>query len=156
MGKICDPPPFAGGQCPVVYAVTMTGSVRHDSWTWQPSVSIERATGLNPYTRGYIGSIVSIDPVVISTTCLIRIVHNGGNTTTHEFIAGYGEGTFWESFSVVSIVRQDNQHDDCGDPPPINCRCSDDSCRVDCAGAPDGFCCIDHSLTNRLLQTLQN
>ena len=35
------------------------------------------------------------------------------------------------------------------------CGCPPDSCRVDCATAPDGFCCIDHSLTNRLLQTLQ-
>lgn len=36
------------------------------------------------------------------------------------------------------------------------CRCSDDSCRVDCVTSPDGFCCIDHSLTDRLLQVLQN
>ena len=33
--------------------------------------------------------------------------------------------------------------------------CTPDYCRVDCAGAPDGFCCIDHAVTNRLLQTLQ-
>ena len=38
----------------------------------------------------------------------------------------------------------------CGTPS-----CSTDSCRVDCATAPDGFCCIDHAVTNRLLQTLQ-
>jgi len=34
--------------------------------------------------------------------------------------------------------------------------CTSDSCRVDCAGQPDGFCCIDHSLSNRLLQVLAN
>lgn len=38
----------------------------------------------------------------------------------------------------------------------INCRCSDDSCRVDCITQPDGFCCVDHSVTNRLIQVLQN
>lgn len=32
--------------------------------------------------------------------------------------------------------------------------CSADSCRVDCATSADGFCCIDHSATNRLLQVL--
>jgi hypothetical protein len=29
-------------------------------------------------------------------------------------------------------------------------------CKIDCSTAPDGFCCIDHSLTDRLLQQLQN
>lgn len=38
----------------------------------------------------------------------------------------------------------------------INCRCTSDSCRVDCANAPDGFCCIDHSFTDRLLQIIRN
>lgn len=37
-----------------------------------------------------------------------------------------------------------------------NCQCTPDSCRVDCSTAPDGFCCIDHSLTDRLLQILKN
>ena len=35
-----------------------------------------------------------------------------------------------------------------------NCYCSPDSCRVDCATSPDGFCCIDHAVTDRLLQVL--
>ena len=33
-------------------------------------------------------------------------------------------------------------------------KCSFDSCRVDCATSPDSFCCIDHSLSNRLLQVI--
>ena len=33
--------------------------------------------------------------------------------------------------------------------------CSTDSCRVDCAGAPDGFCCIDHAFSDRLLQKIR-
>ncbi len=37
----------------------------------------------------------------------------------------------------------------------VNPRCSNDSCRVDCVGQPDGFCCIDHSVTNTLLTILQ-
>ena len=37
----------------------------------------------------------------------------------------------------------------------VTAYCSDDSCRVDCVGQPDGFCCIDHSFTNGLLTVLQ-
>lgn len=37
-----------------------------------------------------------------------------------------------------------------------NCRCSNDSCRIDCSTSPHGFCCIDHSVTNRLLQIFAN
>jgi hypothetical protein len=36
------------------------------------------------------------------------------------------------------------------------CGCSETSCRVDCASAPDGFCCIDNSLTDRLLQIIKS
>lgn len=35
-----------------------------------------------------------------------------------------------------------------------SCSCTPDSCRIDCASAPDGFCCIDNSFTDRLLQVL--
>jgi hypothetical protein len=35
-------------------------------------------------------------------------------------------------------------------------KCAPDSCRVDCAGAPDGFCCIDNSFTDRLLQIIKS
>lgn len=33
-------------------------------------------------------------------------------------------------------------------------RCTNDSCGIVCASSPYGFCCIDHSVTNRLLQVL--
>jgi hypothetical protein len=33
-------------------------------------------------------------------------------------------------------------------------KCSSDSCRVDCAGSADGYCCIDHKITNRLIQVI--
>jgi hypothetical protein len=33
-------------------------------------------------------------------------------------------------------------------------RCSSNSCRIDCISSPDGFCCIDHALTNTLLQVI--
>jgi hypothetical protein len=36
------------------------------------------------------------------------------------------------------------------------CSCELNQCRIDCPSSPDGFCCIDHALTDRLLQTLQN
>ena len=34
-------------------------------------------------------------------------------------------------------------------------RCSYNSCRVDCNLSEDGFCCIDHSTSNRLLEVLE-
>jgi hypothetical protein len=34
--------------------------------------------------------------------------------------------------------------------------CPPDSCSVDCPDSPNGVCCIPHSLTDRLLQVLQN
>jgi len=34
--------------------------------------------------------------------------------------------------------------------------CPPNSCRIDCASAPNGFCCIDNSFTDRLLQIIKN
>jgi len=34
--------------------------------------------------------------------------------------------------------------------------CAPNFCKVVCPGVEDGFCCIDRSLTDRLLQVLQN
>ena len=50
-----------------------------------------------------------------------------------------GVMTSYEQIEDISVVYTD---------------CSSDSCRVDCAGQPDGFCCIDHSVTNRMLQVI--
>ena len=36
----------------------------------------------------------------------------------------------------------------------VNCGCPEGFCQVTCANAPSGFCCIAHSLTDRLLQVL--
>jgi hypothetical protein len=46
---------------------------------------------------------------------------------------------------IYKIVREDGK---------MSAKCTPDSCRVDCATALDGFCCIDHSLTNRLGEVL--
>ena len=48
-------------------------------------------------------------------------------------------------FSILALIPVGN----------LLAKCTPDSCRVDCPSAPDGFCCIDHATTNRLLQTLQ-
>ena len=51
---------------------------------------------------------------------------------------------FWVTEAAITSARL------------VGVTCSDDSCRIDCASDPDGFCCIDHSLTDRLLQQLRN
>jgi len=159
MGKICDPPPFSGGQCPVAYLVDI-------------DVAAFNANG-DPL----FAPIKHRDILVFGPLDNIRVFQNGmtfqGRVRNGVRLGwfdvptyGYSVEQFFQShftffpgvfvqFSNLSFRRTDSQFDNCGDPPPINCRCSEDSCRVDCATAPDGFCCIDHSLTNQLLQTLQ-
>ncbi len=41
------------------------------------------------------------------------------------------------------------------EPPPPPTDCKADACRVDCADAPNGFCCIPHSLIARLSKSLR-
>ena len=77
-------------------------------------------------------------------------VYIGGLTNSCNWVALHVPGQ--SSLVSPSIIKN-------FDIEPVFCGgaiCSQDSCRVDCAIAPDGFCCIDHLLTDRLLQVLAN
>lgn len=94
-----------------------------------------------------IGSILEADPlplvVVTKTSCLQSKVVN--ILPLPPFFFGWNDtGTGWEAIPI--IYRKNRRAIDC----------SADSCRVGCVGAPDGFCCIDHSLTNRLLAQIRS
>ena len=157
MGKICDPPPFSGGQCRSRYQLSFTvqnsvfGSGTESGYTTQwGAISnfriIKKPNGLvdvafDSFSLGAIPLIPITERVTVSGLKGIWDLGGGRETTI--------------KIANIVLVRESGLPDDCGDPPPINCRCTPDSCRVDCVSAPDGFCCIDHSLTNRLLQTLQ-
>lgn len=155
MGKICDPPPFRGGQTAGVeyfvgYSIKGDGSVYNDilgRGNWN--------NGIDSYYQGTVGSYNA--PIVIGPISSFTGVLGG-----FQLVSGSGTAfipfRFGETPALleIKIGRVDAQLDLGGDPPPKNCRCTDDSCRVDCSSAPDGFCCIDHSLTNRLLQIIQN
>ena len=162
MGKICDPPSFTGGQCAVSYKIR--GYLRRNS------------IAFGNQTFGWFDNI-SECPVPLSRLFSSLNINNGFGGTAFVLNAGSGgRMAFYNrlgveqfsagdisgglispmTFTLISLTRQDRKLDNCGDPPSTNCRCSDDSCRVDCAAAPDGFCCIDNSFTDRLLQQLKN
>lgn len=139
MGKICDPPPFTGGQSEgVVYDVMV-------SWESYPTWA-----RIAPYRDvTVIGPVYAIEPFENEDSANgVRIRSSGGVNR----IAG--NVNYSRNYQAY-LIRADGQPDTGGDPPSANCRCSDDSCRVDCAGAPDGFCCIDHSFTDALLQRIK-
>lgn len=80
------------------------------------------------------------------------------NITPNKFFLIYGltNSCQWQELHVPATSAIANytitKNADIADTGCI--KCSTDSCRVDCATSPDGFCCIDHSLTDRLLQVL--
>jgi hypothetical protein len=160
VGKICDPPPFTGGQCPVRYFLDIDVH-SYDQYNGA-YYGVRRHRNIDVF-----GPLDNLE-VFDKGKRLDNRIRNGVvlgwfDVPTYGYTIPYIHPTIWDfwagisvSFSIISIRRRDNQLDNCGDPPPTNCRCTPDSCRVDCATAPDGFCCIDHAVTNRLLQTLQN
>ena len=156
MPKICDPPNFEGGQCPVRY--TIACRVRQ----FENGSLINTANFFHSNSNIYFGAISSISPAVkaagdsvngFKVACRDSL----GNPIIREIPSGFSTytGLLVVVVDNISVQRTDGLVDDCGSPQGDNCRCSDDSCRVDCAGLPDGFCCIDHSLTDRLLDVLQ-
>ena len=159
MGKICDPPPFNGGQCVGVgYYVELkcyyiNGEIRY---------AVDENVSKIPNTRwGYVGATGPIKNVSIKYdyqwygVALTKIYINGFYATYVFPISSVNPNIYCYRAEIYRVQRKDWGLDNCGDPPNTNCRCTPDSCRVDCATAPDGFCCIDHAVTNRLLQTLQ-
>ncbi len=158
MGKICDPPPFTGGQCQAIsYQVyirqttLINNSVYNNVFTLTGSIGAafdEFDIRLDPQSnqmRGYTRQGFLFDSG--QSLFLWREGFGTGQDPVRTRTKPY-------AFKITAVFRVDRQADNCGDLPSSNCRCSDDSCRVDCAAAPDGFCCVDHSVTNRLLQVL--
>ena len=153
MGKICDPPSFTGGQCFTSYSLPF------------------RATRIG---QGTVFVLLAFD-YIRNTTLFRGPIQEIGipydNGFGWNFLVTTRDGTFEAQTRFASPSNNPNTNlsrwsqpvlqplngspNNCGDPPPTNCRCTPDSCRVDCATAPNGFCCIDHAVTNRLLQTLQ-
>lgn len=133
MGKICEEQPIqSGASIDVLYNV---------------SIVYERYFGASGFvtqvnTFGYLGNIT--------------YTRNDGAVQIYSkgiLVNAFGVERRGFIFTRVDIVRADGMPEL---PPPPICRCSEDSCRVDCPNAPDGFCCIDHSLTNRLLQVINS
>ena len=73
-----------------------------------------------------------------------------------ENLGGWRYRIFAENFSIIyffegRIPTVHNFYPRFPDPD-----CPANSCRVNCVGAPNGFCCVANSLSDRLLQILQN
>jgi len=56
---------------------------------------------------------------------------------------------------IYKVLRIDGQPDTGGNPQPTNCRCDRNSCRIECASSPYGFCCIDRQKSDRLLRLIR-
>lgn len=159
MGKICDPPPFRGGQCvgkvyAIEYKITFeNGQVRYHNDESPSLVSLP--SNCASYTN-------RVGPITGNISVIWNPSGFGGFNQGKIYLDGVYSTYFFPldgkntASVVLNKVTPCSGVDNCGDLPSTNCRCSDDSCRVDCASAPDGFCCIDNSLTDRLLQLIKN
>lgn len=157
MGKICDPSPFTGGQSLGVryrfrFTRTIIRSPRGDVGTVyeEDRVDIDNTV---------FGIVTGIEIGVFNNYSNFRVFHaNGVKLANHGSGLNYYDyyGITEYSYTNIVFTRSDNLTDTGGNPNQTNCRCSDDSCRVECIGQPDGFCCINHSVTNQLLSVLAN
>ena len=171
MPKICDPPTFIGGQMlNVGYSIVFRRSggganrfIASASNGGQGGAWLTQAQALaNVSGAGFRGLIRGILAITIISGDPNFTVGIGNNEITNVALpanSGFVFGGISNepyTYTFVGAFRRDGLADTGGDPPPTNCRCSQDSCRIECVGSTDGFCCIDHSLSNRLLQVLAN
>lgn len=161
MGKICDPPLFTGGQCSNI-SYRIRGRSRQ---IFKDTIYLYfefRSFIDSDFDYSYTGPILNV--YIELATGRFNIPEPTGYwiwIQTNEGLYRRDVGVYNPIitdayFLSLEVVRLDGQPDNCGNPLGTNCRCSDDSCRVDCESSPDGFCCIDHSLTDRLLQVLES
>ena len=171
MPKICDPPTFIGGQMlnirySLVFRRSGGGANRFiasaanggqgAAWSTQ-SQALANVSGAG--FSGVIRGVINTE--TIGTIIFFALGVGNNETTTFSFPtdSGFVFGGISNqpyTYTFVGAFRRDRLPDTGGSPPPTNCRCSQDSCRIECVGSTDGFCCIDHSLSNRLLQVLAN
>lgn len=105
-------PPFAGGQCPVAYNVTV-----------QYSDVLSGTPRSFSATREVIGPVLGLGPFSSSDGELSILTATGNSRTglvTIPFPCVTDPTNFTNcSAQITSIVRTDGFPDDCGDPPPI-------------------------------------
>ena len=102
--------------------------------------------GKSPSTAASSVETANTDPTLLWTQHLAYSYNCGANPV--QGIRLYRNGVLW-SLSPFEPVRNLSFSYELFDSI-----CSSDSCRIDCGSSPDGFCCIDHAVTNRLLQVL--
>ena len=166
MPKICDPPPFIGGQNPIIeYVFTFTQTCVSSGWGENHFSGTNTREVLRTDLGNWIsGKIISIEQGVFNNFSIFKVTNDKGvsviartsGSDYQYYFGGYGGVYTIYSYSNIKFFPINNSIDTTGDPPSTNCICSADSCRVDCATSPNGFCCIDHSVTNRLLQVFES
>lgn len=98
-------PPFAGGQCPDTYTVTVRGLSNTPA-----TIGDSTRTGIGPVSGVCFGPVNQFGLTPIGVRFANGCVVSGqGRSTTRP--ANHG------SFSVVSVVRANGQADNCGNPP---------------------------------------
>lgn len=167
MPKICDPPQFTGGQCQgVFYNVLWRLTTREVSFGFVNGKFGAFPNGLENVSTGttnFRGQLIRVSPPIQLISNTVRPDPNDPYYGSFEgtILRGNGQVTqfarYFESakLEILSVTREDGLPDNCGDTPSLNCRCSPDSCRIDCEGEPDGFCCIDHAFTDSLIDILE-
>lgn len=151
MPKICDPPPFTGGQLPNInYWVTF--EIYTDIYGYPFRYLSTNTLQLQGKILGGGHRRRDAPPYMYDAILIFTDVHPTGYSFTE--LGWWYRADLRTEVIITNISRVDGQADSPINPPSTNCYCSNDSCRVDCASSPNGFCCIDHSVTNRLLQVL--
>lgn len=114
--EVSPQPPFTGGQCPVFYRVRLNINAKDNQGNDDPNVSY-----YNPYEKVVLGAITSIgvEQSGNQKTVIVRAQPTpaapGGVTAYSTFNMSFYTSV---TATVHSIVRVDNQPDNCGDPPP--------------------------------------
>jgi hypothetical protein len=103
-------PPFIGGQCPVVYNVTINYSYLN-LFNNNPVNQNATVNGVGP-----IQSIILQATNAPGSNFLIRVIFSDGTDTIQNFTVG-PSGFANAQANIVSIVRADGQPDNCGNPP---------------------------------------
>ena len=151
MPKICDPPTYPTGQCLGLYI----WGVQTIIYSEDGSIISNKTDGENSY--GDYGKILGYKVRRYNTSGSYTRFQTIVDTSHGQYIMGDGVALTTSTVTIARLINlrlYSGAPDRCGDPINGECRCSADSCRVNCANAADGFCCIDHSITDRLLQVL--
>lgn len=146
MAKICDPTPFAGGQCV---------GVKYDIY-----FGINRSNGVTDYfnpTRrvGKIGNVFTESTGNPNTRNWYYKAAIGAVSTpegiTYNLSLNLEVGNTW---FIQRVVRVGGLPDNCGDLP-TNCRCESGDSTIQCSGQQGGICCVPNSLIQDLCSRIK-